>query len=52
MLILVNEFQSLGDKSFKWNAANNNGKTIPAGLYIYELKVGNAREIRKALLLK
>ena len=49
---LVNDFQSQGYKSVRWNAENNKGQKVGAGLYIYTIKAGNNKQTRKMLLLK
>ena len=49
---LVNENQSAGYKRLQWNAINNSGQPISAGLYIYSIKAGNFSQNRKMILLK
>jgi hypothetical protein len=49
---LVNEKQSPGFKSIKWDATNNFGKRVSAGLYIYSIEAENFRQTKKMLLLK
>ena len=49
---LVNENQSAGYKTLQWNAINNSGQPISAGLYIYSIKAGNFSQNRKMILLK
>jgi hypothetical protein len=49
---LLNEYQNPGLNSVKWDATNNHGKTVSAGLYIYKISVGNYQKSRKMVLLK
>ena len=46
---LVNEKQSPGFKSIKWDATNNFGKRVSAGLYIYSIEAENFRQTKKML---
>ena len=49
---IVNENQSAGYKSLQWNATNNGGYPISAGVYIYTIKAGNFSQTKKMVLLK
>ena len=49
---LVNTKQSSGNKSVQWNATDNLGKSVPAGMYIYTIQAGEFRQTRKMVLLK
>jgi len=49
---LVNGQQSAGYKSLQWNATNNSGQPISAGLYIYTIQAGEFNQTRKMILLK
>ena len=49
---LVNGQQSAGYKSLLWNAMNNSGQPISAGLYIYTIQAGEFNQTRKMILLK
>ena len=49
---LVNTNQSSGFKSIQWNATDNLGKSVPAGMYIYTIQAGEFRQTRKMVLLK
>ena len=49
---LVNTKQSSGNKSVQWNATDNLGKSVPAGMYIYTIQAGQFRQTRKMVLLK
>ena len=48
----VLENQSPGYKTLKWNATNNEGQLVSAGLYIYTISSGNLKQSRKMLFLK
>jgi hypothetical protein len=49
---LVSNQQSAGYKSVQWNATNDAGGSVSAGLYFYTVQVGKFRETKKMLLLK
>jgi len=49
---LVNSSQSSGYKSIKWNATNNQGQLVPAGVYLYKIEFGSLLFTRKMILLK
>ena len=49
---LVNANQSSGYKSVLWNAINNEGQQVSAGLYLYTIEAGEFRQTKKMVLLK
>ena len=49
---LANEKQSSGQNSIIWNATNNSGNQVSAGLYIYTVKTSNHKQSKKMLLVK
>ena len=49
---LINTQQSVGYKSIQWNATNNAGQPVSAGLYIYTIRAGKFRQTKKMVLLK
>tara|TARA_B100000674_G_C37048116_1_gene561650 strand:- start:183 stop:497 length:315 start_codon:yes stop_codon:yes gene_type:complete len=49
---LVNEDQNSGYKSIQWNATNNQGQSVSAGVYIYSIEAGDFRQTKKIILLK
>ena len=49
---LVNEVQNSGYKSIQWNATNNQGKPVSAGLYLYKIQTGDFVDTKKMILLK
>jgi len=49
---LVNANQSSGYKSVQWNATNNVGKSVSAGVYLYSIEAGVFRQTKKMVLLK
>ena len=49
---LINTYQSSGYKSIQWNATNNQGQPVSAGLYLYTIQAGEFRQTKKMVLLK
>ena len=50
--ILVNEAKSAGFRSVQWNATNNQGQPVSAGVYLYSIEAGKFRQTKKMILLK
>ena len=49
---LVSSQQNAGYKSIQWNATNNEGQPVSAGMYIYTIQAGEFRQTKKMVLLK
>jgi hypothetical protein len=49
---LVSSQQNAGYKSIQWNATNNAGQPVSAGLYLYSIEAGQFRQTKKMVLLK
>ena len=49
---LVHEVQNSGYKSIQWNATNNQGEPVSAGVYFYSIEAGEFRQTKKMILLK
>jgi hypothetical protein len=49
---LVNQTQDAGYKSIIWNATNNYGKPVSAGIYLYQIHAGDNMQTKKMVLLK
>ena len=49
---LVDEKQSSGKNSIIWNATNNDGNQVSAGLYIYTVRTRDHKQSKKMLLVK
>jgi hypothetical protein len=49
---MVNTQQNAGYKSIQWNATNNAGQPVSAGLYLYTIEAGAFRQTKKMVLLK
>ena len=49
---LVSSQQSAGYKSVRWNATNDAGSPVSAGLYLYMIQAGDFRQTKKMVLLK
>ena len=49
---MINSQQNAGFKSVQWDATNNEGQTVAAGLYLYTIGAGEFRQTKKMVLLK
>ena len=49
---LVSQKQIAGYKSVQWNATNNKGQPVPAGVYIYTIEAEEFKQTKKMVLLK
>jgi len=49
---LVSSQQNTGYKSIQWNATNDEGKPVSAGLYLYTIQAGDYIQTKKMVLLK
>ena len=49
---LVNSKQSAGYRSIHWDATNDFGQTVSAGMYIYIIQAGEFKQTKKMVLLK
>ena len=49
---LVNNTQSAGYHSVRWDATNQYGEPVSAGMYLYIIQAGDFRQTKKMLLLK
>ncbi|HIA79712.1 MAG TPA: T9SS type A sorting domain-containing protein [Candidatus Marinimicrobia bacterium] len=49
---LINSQQTAGYRSTQWNATNDAGSPVSAGIYLYTIQAGDFRQTRKMVLLK
>ena len=49
---MVNNMESAGYKSVQWNATNNAGSLVGAGIYLYMIQAGEFKKTSKMILLK
>ena len=49
---LINQTQDAGYKSVIWNATNDYGKPVSAGIYLYQIQTGEYISTKKMVLLK
>ena len=49
---LVSSHQTSGYKSVRWNATNDRGFPVNAGIYLYRINAGQFRQTKKMVLLK
>ena len=49
---LINQTQDAGYRSVIWNATNNYGKPVSAGIYLYQIQSGEYISTKKMVLLK
>ena len=49
---IVNEVQDAGYQSMIWDATNDYGKPVSAGIYLYQIRAGEYMQTKKMVLLK
>ena len=49
---LANRSQNSGSKSVQWDATNNQGEPVSAGVYLYKIQAGEFSQTKKMILLK
>ena len=49
---IINDQQDAGFKSISWNAVNDYGKPVSAGIYLYQIKTEKFSQAKKMILLK
>ena len=49
---LINSKQEAGLKFIHWDATDNRGEQVPAGMYLYTIQAGEYMQTRKMVLLK
>ena len=49
---LVNTTQDAGFKSVQWDAKDSYGKPVSAGVYLYQIQIGEFIQTKKMVLLK
>ena len=49
---LVNSLQTAGNSTIQWNATNNQGQLVSAGVYLYQIQAREYISTKKMMLLK
>ena len=49
---LINKTMDAGTYNVKWQGVNDNGSSLPTGMYIYELKTSKFHSVKKLVLVK
>jgi len=49
---LINQTQDAGYRSVVWDATNNYGNPVSAGIYLYQILAGDYLSTKKMVLLK
>ena len=49
---LINQTQDAGYRSVRWNATDDYGKPVSAGIYLYQIQAGEYMQTKKMVLLK
>jgi len=49
---LVNQNQDAGSRQTNWNAKDEQGISVPAGMYFYTIRAGDFTQTKKMVLLK
>lgn len=50
--ILENSYQTAGSKILYWDAINDQGVSLPGGIYLYAIQAGEFHQTKKMVLLK
>ncbi len=50
--VLLDEYQSAGDKSVKWDGKDDQGQEVTSGVYFYRIQAGDFVQSRKMVLMK
>jgi choice-of-anchor C domain-containing protein len=50
--LLVNQRQAAGQYRILWDGRNENGKSMPSGVYLYRLRAGEFVQTRKMILMQ
>ena len=49
---LINEYQDIGYRTIRWDATDDFGRAVSAGMYVYTIHAGDFRQVKKMVLLK
>ena len=49
---LIDQTQNAGYRSVIWNATNDYGERVSAGIYLYQIQAGEYMQTKKMVLLK
>jgi flagellar hook assembly protein FlgD len=49
---LINQTQDAGHRSVIWDATNNYGKPVSAGIYLYQIQADEYMQTKKMVLLE
>ena len=49
---LINDYVQMGSRSITWDATDDYGERVPAGIYFYMLRTNNYMQTQKMVLLK
>ena len=50
--VLVNSRMEPGQYSYRWDGTNGAGQSLPSGVYLFQLRIGNLQVTQKMLFLK
>jgi len=49
---LFNDYKQPGTHEISWNGKNDDGNSVPSGMYVFQIKSNGAQLSRKMLMLK
>ncbi len=49
---LLSQHYLLGEHSIKWDGRDQNGNSVSSGVYLYEIRAGGFRQVKKMSLLR
>jgi len=50
--VLLKEEKGAGEHSVTWNGLDSKGRLVASGIYVYEMKIGNFRKVKKMTLIR
>ena len=50
--LLVNDYQTAGQKTVSWDGSDDHGNSVASGVYFYRLIIGESEDTKKMILMK
>ncbi len=49
---LVNDYYEAGEHTVAWDGRDNNGQSLPSGIYFYQIEAGAYKQMKKMMMIK